>query len=106
MESQYHQLMMMMMKVVAMIFHLQLLSSLLVPVDEAKPHGGGVGVEKLKLKKNIYFTCSLSSFIIKDLVFVVQPNSHYYEFLSPELSNHLAELCTVTILRCSLLLRI
>ena len=49
MESQYHQLMMMMMKVVAMIFHLQLLSSLLVPVDEAKPHGGGVGVEQLKL---------------------------------------------------------
>ena len=30
-------------------FHLQLLSSLLVPVDEAKPHGGGVGVEQLKL---------------------------------------------------------
>ena len=31
------------------VFHLQLLSSLLVPVDEAKPHGGGVGVEQLKL---------------------------------------------------------
>ena len=28
------------------------------------------------------------------------------EFLSPELSNHLAELCTLMILRCSLLLRI
>ena len=41
---------MMMLKVlVEMIFHLQLLSSLLVPVDEAKPHGGGVGVEQLKL---------------------------------------------------------
>ena len=86
--------------------NLKFICRLLIPVDEAQPHGGGVGVEKLKLKKNIYFTCSLSSFIIKDLVFVVQPNSHYYEFLSPELSNHLAELCTLMILRCSLPLRI
>ena len=63
--------------VVGIDFHLQLLSSLLVPVDEAKPHGGGVGVEKLKLKNNILLTCCLLSFINKDLVFVVQPNSHY-----------------------------
>ena len=42
-------------------FHLQLLSSLLVPVDEAKPHGGGVWVQKLKLKKQHFI----------DLLFVI-----------------------------------
>jgi len=48
--------------------NLKFICRLLIPVDEAKPHGGGVWVEKLKLKKNIYLTCCLLSFIIKDLV--------------------------------------
>ena len=74
--------------------NLKFICRLRIPVDEAEPHGGGVWVEKLKLKSNIYLTCCFLLSMIKDLL----------EFLSPELSNHLAELCTLMILRCSLLL--